>query len=253
MLMNENGGLENMKLIFDTTTCSVVEREYFAKNGRKGFSVALNAEKLIRLHKDNSFRGVVSNATLLVVDGAGAKLWLKRNFGITSVKIDFPNYMFSVANRESLSVGVLGGNNEAAKENRKVLTTEWPEINFEFVESGYLDLDKVIALLKSRPPKVCFLALGSPKQEQFADYLSSKFPDIFFVCCGGALDVMAGRVVRAPRYIIESNFEWLYRLWKQPKRFRRYLGLAFFVVVTIFPERLIAWLDAINLDTSNNP
>lgn len=242
-----------MKLISDITKCSAFEKEYLAKNGRKGFSVALNAEKLIRLHNDKSFRHVVSNATFLVVDGAGAKLWLKRNFGTTSVKIDFPKYVFNVANCESLSVGVLGGDNVAAKQNRKVLTNEWPKINFEFVESGYLDLEHIVALLKSRPPKVCFLALGSPKQEELADYLSFKFPDVFFVCCGGALDVMAGRVVRAPRYIIESNFEWLYRLWKQPKRFRRYLGLAFFVVVTIFPERLIAWLEAVNLDINEDP
>lgn len=241
-----------MKLITDITTCSAVEKELLKKNDRRGFSVALNAEKLIRLHKDNSFRHVVSNATFLVVDGAGSQIWLKRNFKIKSVKVDFPNYMFNVANCKSLSVGVLGGDNEAAKQNRKVLTNAWPKINFQFVKCGYLDLDHIISILESKPPKVCFLALGSPKQEHLADYLSSKFPDVFFVCCGGALDVMAGRVVRAPTYVTESNFEWLYRLWKQPRRFRRYLGLAFFVVVMLYPERLLAWFDAISLDTSDD-
>ena len=42
---------------------------------------------------------------------------------------------------------------------------------------------------------------------------------------GGSLDAFAGTVKRAPRWMIRMNLEWLYRLLKEPKRFKRMLRL----------------------------
>ena len=42
---------------------------------------------------------------------------------------------------------------------------------------------------------------------------------------GGSLDAFAGTVQRAPAWMIRLNLEWLYRLIREPKRFRRMLRL----------------------------
>ena len=42
---------------------------------------------------------------------------------------------------------------------------------------------------------------------------------------GGTLDSFAGTVKRAPKWMIRLNLEWLYRLIKEPKRFKRMLRL----------------------------
>jgi len=58
--------------------------------------------------------------------------------------------------------------------------------------------------------------------------------------CGGALDVLAGRARRAPNFMINNNLEWLYRLYKQPSRWKRQLKLVNFLVYLIvekFRER----------------
>jgi N-acetylglucosaminyldiphosphoundecaprenol N-acetyl-beta-D-mannosaminyltransferase len=46
---------------------------------------------------------------------------------------------------------------------------------------------------------------------------------------GGSFDVIAGRVERAPERWRRLNLEWLYRLVKEPHRWRRQLALPHFV------------------------
>jgi N-acetylglucosaminyldiphosphoundecaprenol N-acetyl-beta-D-mannosaminyltransferase len=46
---------------------------------------------------------------------------------------------------------------------------------------------------------------------------------------GGSLDSFAGTVKRAPKWMIRLNLEWLYRLIKEPWRFKRMLRLPKFV------------------------
>jgi N-acetylglucosaminyldiphosphoundecaprenol N-acetyl-beta-D-mannosaminyltransferase len=46
----------------------------------------------------------------------------------------------------------------------------------------------------------------------------------FVMGVGGTLDVVAGRVRRAPRWMQQTGFEWLFRLVQEPRRmWRRYL------------------------------
>ncbi|HEX3721694.1 MAG TPA: WecB/TagA/CpsF family glycosyltransferase [Nitrolancea sp.] len=59
---------------------------------------------------------------------------------------------------------------------------------------------------------------------------------------GGAFDFLAGAVPRAPRIVRRFGFEWLYRLIRQPWRWRRQLALPYFAVLILiqrlWPARL---------------
>ena len=50
---------------------------------------------------------------------------------------------------------------------------------------------------------------------------------------GGTLDSFAGTVKRAPRWMIACSLEWLYRLIKEPRRFKRMLRLPKFIWAVI--------------------
>ena len=50
---------------------------------------------------------------------------------------------------------------------------------------------------------------------------------------GGVLDVYAGVAERAPEAWRRAGFEWLYRLIKQPSRFKRMLKLPLFLFAVI--------------------
>ena len=73
------------------------------------------------------------------------------------------------------------------------------------------------------------LCLGAPKQEKFMQAHQSELNVKLMIGLGGSLDSFAGTVKRAPKWMIACSLEWLYRLIKEPWRFKRMLRLPKFV------------------------
>ena len=88
---------------------------------------------------------------------------------------------------------------------------------------------KIIEEIRSGGTQILLVALGVPKQEKWIhDHLYELGP---CVCMGvgGTLDVLSGKACRAPKWMQEHRLEWLYRLLKEPTRFKRMLALPRFV------------------------
>ncbi len=68
------------------------------------------------------------------------------------------------------------------------------------------------------------VALGAPKQELFIDRIADQFRPAVFLGIGASLDFIAGKAKRAPAWVSQIGFEWLYRLNQDRSRlWRRYL------------------------------
>jgi N-acetylglucosaminyldiphosphoundecaprenol N-acetyl-beta-D-mannosaminyltransferase len=68
-----------------------------------------------------------------------------------------------------------------------------------------------------------FVAIGSPKKEQFLGRWQAMMRIPFAMGVGGSFDVASGRVKRAPRWMRRADLEWFYRFLQEPRRmFRRY-------------------------------
>src|SRR5579884_3272517 len=76
---------------------------------------------------------------------------------------------------------------------------------------------------------ILFVAFGFPKQEEFISKNLDKLPVTAMVGVGGAFDYISGKVSRAPLIVRFIGFEWLYRLIRQPWRFKRQLALVEFM------------------------
>ncbi|TXH02101.1 MAG: glycosyltransferase [Candidatus Moraniibacteriota bacterium] len=198
------------------------------QSGSGGYTVAINAEKLMRRRSDSELDAVIRNAALPVADGAGAVLALKWLHGRSSLKVDMPKCTFEAADENGWRVFVLGSAEPVNAAATEKIAHIYPGINIVGRLNGYADYDGVLSALKAAKPQIVFLALGSPKQELLAGKLSKVLKGIVFVGCGGALDILAGKVSRAPKFFIENNLEWAYRLYKQPSRWRRQLVLPVF-------------------------
>ena len=76
---------------------------------------------------------------------------------------------------------------------------------------------------------VIFVGLGSPRQELWiAEHLKETGCAVG-IGVGGSFDVLVGNVARAPRIWRAYHLEWLYRLIREPRRWRRQLALPYFV------------------------
>lgn len=85
------------------------------------------------------------------------------------------------------------------------------------------EADEVIGRVRASGARLCFIALGAPKQELFAARCLELLPEVGFLCIGAALDFIAGTQQRAPRLARKAGLEWAWRLMRSPRR----LGLRY--------------------------
>ncbi len=80
---------------------------------------------------------------------------------------------------------------------------------------------------------ILFVAFGPPKQEKWIYENLPKIDVRVAIGIGGAFDFISGRVRRAPLWVRNIGFEWLFRLIIQPWRWRRQLALPKFVILVL--------------------
>ena len=108
------------------------------------------------------------------------------------------------------------------------LRSEFPGIDIVNYRNGYIKSEQeraeLLADIEVRRPDVVFVAMGSPKQELLMKDMLARHNAIY-QGLGGSFDVYTGHVLRAPRWWIDHNLEFAYRLIKEPKRIRRQVHL----------------------------
>ena len=212
-------------------------KQYIAENIFKlngGYSVAINAEKIVMYTDNSTMHEIIDNALYRIPDGAGATLGMRFLHGKRSFKVNFPQIILEVAEACNLRILLVGATEDSNAAAAARISSLYPNVVIAGRMNGYFkEVAEIEALIQKAAPQVVLLALGSPKQEQIAAKLTTKYPQILLVGCGGALDVLAGKVKRAPAFFVNSNLEWLYRLIKQPKRYKRQFALL------VYSSRLI--------------
>lgn len=204
-------------------------REFFywrLKNEPGGYSIAVNAEKIIRINEDSNFKSIAEKATYPIVDGIGAQIVSLITKGKRLVRINLPIESLIAANDLSLRLFILGAEESVNQKAYDIIQNEYPNIKLVGRINGFdINFDELIGKITTNKPNIILIALGSPKQENLALELNKIFPEICLIGCGGALDVLTGKVKRAPEIIQKLGLEWFYRLVQNPKRIQRQLKL----------------------------
>lgn len=199
------------------------------KNERGGYSTAINAEKILLYSKDSKMRGIIDRSVLPVPDGSGAVLGLKLLHQVKSVRLDLPKIILEIANSKGLKLFVLGATEENNKRAVLEIEKRYPDIELVGRQNGFFENEEqIFETLNKKEPQLVLVALGSPKQERFAARINESLPNILFIGCGGALDILAGKVKRAPKFFQDNHLEWFYRLASEPKRIKRQKRLPLF-------------------------
>lgn len=194
---------------------------------RKGILVAINAEKI--LHATDETRAII-NRNIGYCDGAGALYALRQKGHSEACKIPGCELWLRIvaACYRERTFYLVGGRQEVIDETVARLGREFPGIRIVGHRNGYLRTPQERAALvddvAARRPDVVFVAMGSPKQELLMEEMQRRHPAIY-QGLGGSFDVYTGHVERAPRWWIDHNLEFLYRLIKQPSRIRRQIHL----------------------------
>lgn len=197
--------------------------------GIKTFCVAVNPEKIHRAQQDRDLHELLTGADFHICDGIGAALAARLLHGrkvtrITGVALFLA--LMKAAEREGWQVFLLGASEESNKGAYEALMARHPGLRIAGRRNGYFkDDEPVIEEINASGAQLLFVAMGSPRQEQWITRHREKINAPFCMGVGGTLDVVSGRVKWAPAFFRRTGSEWLYRLICEPKRWRRQLVL----------------------------
>lgn len=197
---------------------------------RRLMIAVVNAAKLVNMRGDAVLRESVVNADITLADGM-AVVWAARLLGRMLPErvagIDLMNALFVRAGERGHRVYLLGATQEVLDSVRECVARVYPAVKIVGSHHGYFraeDEAAVAASISAAQPDILFVAMSPPKKEIF---LGKWGPRLSVPVChgvGGAFDVVAGKVRRAPRWMQRIGMEWLFRVMQEPSRlWRRYL------------------------------
>ena len=222
-----------------TTMKEMVERlDNLIEKQQKTFVVTANPEIVLAAYEDERYKKVVAKADYIVADGIGvvkAAQLLGTPLPERVAGFDLFLALLQKANEKHLRVYLLGGKPEVLERVKVEINKSYPNVQIVGAHHGFFDWhDQTIeAEIQAQKPDMVFAALGFPRQEKWIAEKFDLFEKGMFMGIGGSFDVLAGEVKRAPEIWQKLNIEWLYRLVKQPTRWKRMLALPRFALIIL--------------------
>ncbi len=195
------------------------------------YIVAANPEKIYTVRSNSFLKEFFKRAELVIPDGIGvvmAMRWLHKQHVSRVAGADLMQSICAAAPDRGYRIFIFGATEEVNTEAVNALRRRCPGIQIVGRANGFLDDREMPALIQkinNLETDILFVALGSPKQEE---WMQRWLPSLNVKVCqgiGGTLDTIVGRVKRAPIRWQRLGLEWLYRLFQEPTRIWRQLSL----------------------------
>ena len=195
------------------------EIEKVIRRDRQMTVVAINARKIVRTLHDPAMKRLLMGLDVFLADGSSvvkaADSMVERITGI-----DLMEDICRCSEKIGAKIFFYGASEENNLGAQKRLKKLYPGIKVAGYCNGYDDKDVMQKIRKSRA-NVVFVAKGTPLQEQWIMKYGKDTGACVLMGVGGAFDVFAGQLNRAPGFIQNIGLEWLYRMIREPKRFKQ--------------------------------
>lgn len=195
--------------------------------------VTPNAEFALEAKKNPRFLHILNTSQLVLADGISVVL-ASRILGdpmqgrVTGV--GFAQALAQALAKEGGSLYLLGAKPGVAEKAAEKLLQTYPGLKIAGTHDGYFKEDgPVVAAINAAKPDALLVCLGAPKQEYFMEDHDADLEVPVMAGLGGSMDVLAGNVKRAPEFFQKFGLEWLYRLVKEPQRWRRMIKLPLYL------------------------
>jgi exopolysaccharide biosynthesis WecB/TagA/CpsF family protein len=192
------------------------------------FSVCtLNLDHVVKLQQQPEFRAAYQRARFVTADGFPIVL-LSRLLGTRirrTTGADLVEPVCRQARRKRLPIFMMGSNNRTLAISAKRLSERFRGLEVAGYYAPGADFDPysreadiAIDRIRASGAKLCFVALGAPRQEVFAARCLDELNGTGLLCIGAALDFIAGTQTRAPSVTQKIGLEWAWRMLMDPRR-----------------------------------
>lgn len=214
---------------------SVAKAEQYMDGKACVMIATANAEMIMRATYDAELRTILNEAALVVPDGAGT-VWAAHHLGFDMPErvagYDLAQELMRLAPAKKRRIYFFGSAPGVADKAKEKAERLYPGIEIVGTRNGYFTADDepgILSDIKEKKPDLLLAALGVPKQEKWLSAHREELGVPLSIGVGGTLDVMAGVMKRAPRWMQKAKLEWLFRGMLQPRRAGRLLALPKFV------------------------
>lgn len=207
--------------------------EEYATQGKKKIIDYANINTLNLAYNDKFLRSFLRDSDTVFVDGygvllAGSLLGYKYEKKMRATCPDFLEKMVKRISDKDLKIYFLAGKPGVAKQAEKKLKNKFKDAKIKsnhgyFKKEGQENED-VIKDINSFNPHILFIGFGMPLQEKWVNDNINRIDTNLFLLMGACLDFYTNSVKRGPKFLTDNGFEWLSRLFIEPKRlWKRYL------------------------------
>ena len=176
---------------------------------------------------------VINEADLVLPDGIGVikgAAMLGTPLKERTPGIEFATHLMGRMAKEGKSLYLLGAKPGVADLAAQKLVETYPGLKIAGTHDGYFKEEgPVVEAINAAKPDALLVCLGAPKQEYFMEEHDAQLEVPVMAGLGGSMDVLAGNVQRAPEFFQKYGLEWLYRLCKEPKRWKRMIKLPLYL------------------------
>lgn len=221
--------------------------EKSANTKGKMYIVTPNPEMIVLAYKNSNFKKALNDAQIAIADGIGLKIAAKifgKNIKERISGISLMESVCSLVLEKPITIGFLGAENGVALGTAERLKFKYPNLKVVFAgkewnknELGSMNYELGSGNYELGSEKIenvncidiLFVAFGAPKQEFFMQKKLAELPVKIMVGVGGAFDQIVNSSLRPPQFLDSIGLGWLYRLIRQPWRWRRQLALLEFM------------------------
>ena len=201
-------------------------------NSNKGIPLHLtgvNPETIVQAHSNLVLRNAIIDSDYVNIDNYFV-LTLLRCMGYKiSSRVATPDLFFSLlllASRKNYSAFFLGATQIVIEGVMQYIPKNYPGLVIAGSQHGYFkpeEIDTIIRTIKASNPHMVFVALPTPQKEIFITKLKMELKQTILLGVGGAFDVLAGKVKRAPSFLRSLGLEGLHRSFQDPLNYgKRY-------------------------------
>ena len=192
----------------------------------RGFAqhMAINVAKLVTMKRDERLRASIERCELVTADGQPI-VWASRLLGdpvpCRVAGIDLMEHLLVRAALKGYRVYILGATAAVLERAVHRIGMELPTLQLAGYRDGYYEDEEeaeLAASIAAARPDILFVAMNSPRKEYFLARYGRAIGVPFVMGVGGAIDVYAGVVERAPVLMQRLGMEWLFRLCQEPRR-----------------------------------
>jgi len=186
--------------------------------------VAINVAKLVNMRRDPVLAADVIGSDVVGIDGMGIVLGA-RSLGIPVTErvagIDLFLELLALCAERGYRPFFLGGTSDVLQRAKNEVLKQYPNLRFAGSRDGYFTTEQeedVVNKIRDSGADCLFIGMPTPRKERFLACHKRTLAVPFIMGVGGSFDVLAGHVHRAPAFLRAVGFEWLYRVYQEPRR-----------------------------------